>query len=217
MFLILDVISALEGTLQDLFFLLPFAWRLHIKFTWNWPNSFRGEALWKCWRQMEDRGYHPISPPRALGSGEQKTLWNLLPWFCFLRWPQIHINQTSWKVQKYHTYKFSQLSISQSESSAQTTTISKENFWSQKIYFEISVVWDKRNWKENKDKICVHTILFDMRGYFEILVFVILRVNCTSLYYHTCFYLFCNLAHFCDLSGLQIAIIYHKMAEYSNL
>ena len=35
-------------------FVSPDPWRLHMKFGYNWPSSFRGEVVWNCWRTTTD-------------------------------------------------------------------------------------------------------------------------------------------------------------------
>ena len=84
-------------------------------------------------------------------------------------------------------FNLQQLSISQNQSSYQTTDISMEIFWFQKIYFEISiadqkmyfeisVVWDKYSRYENINRKCV------IRRYYEISVFDISRNYCILLW-----------------------------------
>ena len=58
----------------------PDPWRLHMKFGYNWPSSFRGEVVWNCWRTTTDDGRrrttepaYTISSPGAFGSGELKS------------------------------------------------------------------------------------------------------------------------------------------------
>ena len=41
--------------------------------------------------------------------------------------------------------------------------------WYQKIYLEISLVWDQRYWNRDKNRKSVQTIFFETRGYFEII------------------------------------------------
>lgn len=50
----------------------------------------------------------------------------------------------SWK----RAFIYSQLPISQSQRSSQTSDTWKLIFWSQAFYFEISPVWNKRSWNE---------------------------------------------------------------------
>ena len=48
-------------------FCSPDPWRLHMKFGYNWPSSFRGEIVWNCWRTTMDDGaclYYKL--PRSL-------------------------------------------------------------------------------------------------------------------------------------------------------
>ena len=70
---------------------------------------------------------------------------------------------------------FSQLLISQSQSSSKTTDISKQNFWFQMIYFETSEVLDKRSCNVNESRKFILTIFFDIRRYFEISEFKIIK------------------------------------------
>ena len=56
-----------------------------------------------------------------------------------------------------------------------------ENEWikvsqcTRKFYFEISVVWDNRSGTVNKNRKYDKTIFFDLRGFFEVSVYRILR------------------------------------------
>ena len=49
----------------------PDPWRLHMKFGYNRPSSFRGEVVWNCWRTTDDDG---------------ACLYYKLPWSLRLRW-----------------------------------------------------------------------------------------------------------------------------------
>ena len=50
----------------------PDPWRLHIKFGYNWPSSFRGEVIWNCGRMT-------TTDNEAFPSYK-------LPWSLRLRW-----------------------------------------------------------------------------------------------------------------------------------
>ena len=53
----------------------PILRSLHMKYEFNWPSSFRGEDVWKCWRTTDDRRrtddgrrshWYTISSPMSL-------------------------------------------------------------------------------------------------------------------------------------------------------
>ena len=59
----------------------PILRRLHMKYEFNWPSSFRGEDVWKCWRTTDDgrttdAGVTGIllAHQWAFGSGELKII-----------------------------------------------------------------------------------------------------------------------------------------------
>ena len=58
---------------KDINFRFPFPRRLHIKFGFDWPSSFRGDVstMWtdgRCW--TPEHGYTISSPCEPEGSGE---------------------------------------------------------------------------------------------------------------------------------------------------
>ena len=58
----------------------PILRSLHMKYEFNWPSSFRGEDVWKCWRTTDGRTTDAgvtgilLAHQWAFGSGELKTL-----------------------------------------------------------------------------------------------------------------------------------------------
>ena len=67
--------------------------------------------------------------------------------------------------------------ISQSQSSSQTVDISNLVFWSQKIYFEISVVWDYMSWNVKRNMKCVHPKFFQYINVWDIKSWLYLKRN----------------------------------------
>ena len=64
-------------------FCSPILRSLHMKYEFNWPSSFRGEDVWKCWRTTDGRTYGRtpeagvtgilLAHQWAFGSGELKS------------------------------------------------------------------------------------------------------------------------------------------------
>ena len=110
----------------------------------------------------------------------------------------------------------SQLLISQSQSACQTSDISKLIFWYQKIYFEVSVVWDKRSWNVNRNKICFQPIFLDISKYFEISVFEIPRVDYSNDKRNIIFIIHCRLAFICAYTYIM-SVYFANIVHCSNL
>ena len=63
----------------------PILRSLHMKYEFNWPSSFRGEDVWKCWQTTDDRRrtddgrrshWYTISSPMSL-----RLRWANNSWF----------------------------------------------------------------------------------------------------------------------------------------
>ena len=65
-------------------FCSPILRSLHMKYEFNWPSSFRGEDVWKCWRTTDGRTTDAgvtgilLAHQWAFGSGELKISIKLL-------------------------------------------------------------------------------------------------------------------------------------------
>ena len=63
----------------------PILRSLHMKYEFNWPSSFRGEDVWKCWRTTDGRTddgrrshWYTISSPMSLRLRWAKNIWKYL-------------------------------------------------------------------------------------------------------------------------------------------
>ena len=74
-------------------FCSPILRSLHMKFEFNWPNGFRGEDVWKCWRTTDDR--------RRTDNGRRSHLYtNSSPRSLPLRWAKKGTSGVRWMIKK---------------------------------------------------------------------------------------------------------------------
>ena len=88
----------------------PILRSLHMKYEFNWPSSFRGEDVWKCWRTTDDgrtegrrSHWYTISSPMSLRLRWANKLWVLNSEILYMR--QCMRFPTIWYVrQAKHTH-----------------------------------------------------------------------------------------------------------------